>query len=187
VVKWPDADENFVPNQYFVLVRTDLEFLGQNPGDFDSVTGVSITVIGRALEIPYKLEPGSCDLETSLAGHRLRLLFDHSLPAGGSKSSIWRVISSAIDKKVVKTIVSGGFSVYINQRIYFLLIAPQHGDASLMLEWAQGISYTPPTRRAEWRLCSLALSSLLRLFECSEGRVEKCKMNEKECSSKYSK
>jgi hypothetical protein len=88
VVKWPGAHENFVTNQHFALVGTDLEFLGQNPCDFSLITGGSITVTGKVLEIPYKLEPGSCDLETSLAGRRLGLLFDHPLPTGGSKPSI---------------------------------------------------------------------------------------------------
>jgi hypothetical protein len=144
VVNWPGAYDNFVTNQYFALVRTDLEFLGQNPGNFNPVTGGSITVTGKLLEIPYKLEPRSCDLEKSLAGHRLRLLFDHPLPAGGSKSSIWRAISSAIDK-VVKAIVLGGFPVYINQRIYFLLVAPHHGDASA----SSGHRVNPIPRRPE--------------------------------------
>lgn len=146
-MKWPGADENFVTNQYFALVRTDLEFLGQNPGDFNPVTGGSITVTGKMLEIPYKLEPRSCDLETSLAGHRLRLLFDHSLPAGGSKSSIWRAISSEIDK-VVKAIVLGGFPVYINQRIYFLLVAPHRGDASAHVRVGTGYTLYPADRKS---------------------------------------
>jgi hypothetical protein len=39
VVKWPGAYDNFVTNQHFALVMTDPEFLGQNPGDFNPVTG----------------------------------------------------------------------------------------------------------------------------------------------------
>ena len=45
---------------------------------------------------------------------------------GGSKPSIWGVISSAINK----AIVLGGFPMYMSLRIYFLLVAPHHGDAS---------------------------------------------------------
>jgi hypothetical protein len=146
-VKWPGPHENFVTNQHFALVRTDLEFLGQNSGDFGYVTGGSITVTGKALEIPYKLEPGSSDLEMSIAGHRLRLLFDHPMLASSSKSGIWRAISSVINRKVVKAIALGGFPIYMSQRIYFLLVAPHHDDASAYIRVGTGYILYPADQK----------------------------------------
>ena len=134
VIKWPSFCSDFVTNEHFCLVGTNMEFWGENPTEFHRVTGGFITVAGKVVEIPYETEPGSTSIQTLLSGCKLKLLFDHTPPPAAppsTRSGFWgNIIKAPRIKKSVSALVLGYFPISIGQSVTFLLLAPCPGTSS---------------------------------------------------------
>lgn len=140
-IRWLDLHELFRANEHFALIRTDLEFQGESPAEFSPVIGGSIKVTGKTLFIEYQQESESSAFTTFLAGYRVRLLFDHPRPS--RKPSLWAALSNMTRKnlKVAEALVLGGWPIFINQRIYFLLLKPYKGISSYVRVGTGYITY----------------------------------------------